>query len=80
MKTRTFRFGCEETLETRTLAILPVGFAGVNGVLRVHVVLRLPVDICSGRNWSASCGDKRTVAAFACTLDEFWVTGTQDPG
>ena len=25
-------------METRTLAILPVGIAGVNGVLRVHVV------------------------------------------
>ena len=35
----TFRFGNDETLETKTLAILPVGIAGVNGVLRVHVVL-----------------------------------------
>ena len=33
-----FRFGNDETLETRTLAILPVGIAGVNGVLRVYVV------------------------------------------
>ena len=38
-KAMTFRFGDDETLETRTLAILPVGIAGVNGVLRVHVVL-----------------------------------------
>ena len=37
-KARTFRFGNDETLETRTLVILPVGIAGVNGVLRVHVV------------------------------------------
>ena len=37
-KARTFCFGNDETLETRTLAILPVGIAGVNGVLRVHVV------------------------------------------
>ena len=37
-KATTFRFGNDETLETRTLAILPVGIAGVNGVLRVHVV------------------------------------------
>ena len=37
-KAMTFRFGNHETLETRTLAILPVGIAGVNGVLRVHVV------------------------------------------
>ena len=37
-KAMTFRFGNDETLETRTLAILPVGIAGVNGVLRVHVV------------------------------------------
>ena len=35
----TFRFGNDETLETRTLAILPVGIAEVNGVLRVYVVL-----------------------------------------
>ena len=34
----TFRFGNDETLETWTLAKLPVGIAGVNGVLRVHVV------------------------------------------
>ena len=38
-KAMTFRFGNDETLESRTLAILPVGIAGVNGVLRVHVVL-----------------------------------------
>ena len=37
-KAMTFRFGNDETLETRTLAILPVGIAGANGVLRVHVV------------------------------------------
>ena len=34
----TFRFGNDETLETRTLAFLLVGIAGVNGVLRVYVV------------------------------------------
>ena len=34
----TFRLGNEETLETRTLAKLPVGIAGVTGVLRVHVM------------------------------------------
>ena len=32
----TFHFGNDETLETRTLAMLPVGIAGVNGVLRVR--------------------------------------------
>ena len=32
-KARTFRFGNVETLETWTLAILPVGIAGVNGVV-----------------------------------------------
>ena len=37
-KAMTFRFGNDETLETRTLAILPVGIAGGNGVLRVYVV------------------------------------------
>ena len=39
-KAMTFRFGFDETLETRTLAILPVGIAGVNGVLRAYVVPR----------------------------------------
>ena len=34
----TFRLGSDESLETRTLAILPVGIAAVNGVLRVYVV------------------------------------------
>ena len=34
-KAMTFRFGNDETLETRTLAILPVGIDGVGGVLRV---------------------------------------------
>ena len=37
-KARTFRFGNDETLETRAPVILPVGIAGVNGVLRVYVV------------------------------------------
>ena len=37
-KAATFRFGNDETLATRTLAILPVGIAGVTGVLRVYVV------------------------------------------
>ena len=37
-KAMTFRFGNDDTLETRALVILPVGIAGVNGVLRVHVV------------------------------------------
>ena len=37
-KSMNFRFGNDETLKTRTMVILPVGIAGVNGVLRVHVV------------------------------------------
>ena len=37
-KTMTFRFGDNATLITRTMAIHPVGSAGVDGVLRVHVV------------------------------------------
>ena len=37
-KAMTFRSGNDETLETKTMAILLVGFAGVNGLLRVHVV------------------------------------------
>ena len=36
-KAMTFRFGNDETLETRALDILLVGIAGVNGVLRVYV-------------------------------------------
>ena len=36
-KAMTFRCGNDETLETRTLAIL-VGISGVNGVLRVNMV------------------------------------------
>ena len=35
----TFRFGNDETLKTRTLAVLPVEIAGGNGGLRVCVVL-----------------------------------------
>ena len=36
-KAMTFRLGNEKTLETKTLAILPVGIAGVNGIpRRVH--------------------------------------------
>ena len=47
-KAMTFRSGNDETLEIRTLALLPVGIAGVNGVRRVYVVpggapLRAPV-------------------------------------
>ena len=37
-KAMTFRFGNDETLKTKTMAILPVGIAGVSGILRVHVV------------------------------------------
>ena len=37
-KAMTFRFSNNKTLETRTLAVLPVGSAGVNAVLRVKVV------------------------------------------
>ena len=37
-KAMTFRFGNDETLETRTMATLLVGIAGVNGVLRVLIV------------------------------------------
>ena len=37
-KATTFRLCNDETLETTALAVLPVGIAGVNGVLRVNVV------------------------------------------
>ena len=61
----TFRFGDDKTLETKTMAILPVGIAGVNGNtacargpllskeclkdLRCHI--DLDVDTCSSRSW-----------------------------
>ena len=38
-KAMAFRVGNDETLKTRAMAMLPVGIAGVNGTLRVHVVL-----------------------------------------
>ena len=38
-KAVTFRFGNDETLKTRTMAILLVGIEAVRGVLHVHVVL-----------------------------------------
>ena len=47
----TFRFGNDETLETRTLAILPVGIAGVNGVFRVYVVPGEERRSCCRRNF-----------------------------
>ena len=90
----TFRSGNDETLKTRTLAILPVGIAGVNGVLRVYVVpgraalllskeflrdLGCHIELGLRHLFFATCGEKRTVAAFVFTLDEFWATGTQDP-
>ena len=37
-KAMSFRFGNDETLETRTMARLHAGIAGLNGVLRVCVV------------------------------------------
>ena len=37
-KAMTFRFGNDETLETKTLAILPVGIADVNSLLLVQMV------------------------------------------
>ena len=65
-KAMTFPFGNDETLETKTMAVLPVGIAGVNGVLPVHVVPgRAPLlstkellkDLLREVG-SASCGDK----------------------
>ena len=38
-KAMTSRFGNDETVENRTMAILLVGIAGVNGVLRVPLLL-----------------------------------------
>ena len=99
-KAMTFRFGNDETLETRTVAFLPVGIAGVNGVLRVYVVpggaplllskefsrdLGCHIDLGRGHLFFVKLGVRtvvtsKQVAAFASTLDEFWATGTQDPG
>ena len=66
LKAMTFRFGNDETLETKTMAILPVGIAGVNGALRVHVVPGRAPRLLSKELLkdllrevgSASCGDK----------------------
>ena len=84
----TFRFCNDETLETRALVILPVGIAGVNGVLREYVVpggapLLLSKEFLRdlGRGHlffeklgSASSGDNQTVTASAFALEEFWTT------
>ena len=72
-----------EKAMTFRLAILHVGIAGVNGVLRVHVVpggapLLLSKEFLRDLGCHIDLG-KRTVAAFASTLDEFWATRTQDP-
>ena len=79
----TFRFGNDVTLETRSLAILPVGkcrsqwsIACVRGTWgsaapAVGRIFKRP---------RLNSGEKQTPAAFAFTLDKFWATGTQDPG
>ena len=50
-KAMTFRFGNDETLETRTLAFPLVGIAGVNGVLRVCVWCLEERHSCCRRNF-----------------------------
>ena len=68
-KAMTFRFGLDETLETRTLAMLPVGVAGVSGVLRVFLVPgRAPLVVASKQS------------PHLLLPLEFWATRTQDPG
>ena len=100
-KAMTFRCDNDETLESRTLATLSVGIAGVYGVLRVYVLpggaplllskeflrdLGCHIDLGRGHLFFEKLGvrtvvaSKQTVAAFTSTLDEFWATGTQDPG
>ena len=96
-KARTFRCGNDETLESRTPATLPVGIAGVSGVLRVHVVpggaplllskeflrdLGCHIDLGRGHLSFEKLGVRAVVTVTASTfaLDEFWTTGTQDPG
>ena len=64
-KAMTFRFGNDETLETRTLAFLPVGIAGVNGVLRVYVVPGFERRSCCRKNF---------LETSVATL--IWVAGT----
>ena len=87
-KAMTFRFGNDETLRTRTMAILFVGIAGVNGVLRVYVVpggapLLLFLENLLDRGHlffekvvSAGSGDKQTVTALAPPTDKFWSART----
>ena len=99
-KAMTLRFGNDETLETRTLAFLPVGIAGVNGVLRVYVVpggaplllskeflrdLGCHIDLGRGHLFFEKLGVRAVVTReqsphLLFALDEFWTTGTQDPG
>ena len=58
-KAMTFRFGNVETLETRTLAVFPVGIARVNGVLCCRknfqetsvATLIWVAGTCSSRSW-----------------------------
>ena len=88
-KAMTFRFGNDETLENKTMAIFSVGIAGVNGVLRVTWSLEVHRSCCHidlGRGHLffeklevRAVGTKQTVAAFAPPTDKFWSTGTQDP-
>ena len=96
-KAMTFRFGNDEALETKTLAIVRVGIAGVNGVLRVHVVpggaplllskeflrdLGCHIDLGRGHLFFTKLGVRAVVTSEQSPhpLDEFWTTGTQDPG
>ena len=89
----TFRFGNDETLETRALAILLVGIAGVNGVLRVHVVPKSAPLLLSKeflRDLGRHIDLERDHLSFVVTsehsphllfaLDECWTTGRQAPG
>ena len=85
----TFRFGNDKTLETRTLAVLPVGIAGVNGVLRLHVVhasaplfffkgipedLGCHIDQRRGHLFFEKLGVRAVVTAPTLALDELWST------
>ena len=89
----TFRFGNDETLRTRTLTILPVGIAGVNGVLRVFVVLggaRLllsreflknvgcHIDLGRGQLFFEKLNEQ-TIISFVTASQEVWYAGTKIP-
>ena len=66
-KAMTFHFGNDETQETRTLAMLPVGIAGVNGVLRVRDTWwRTALAVAAGALGFETCGQHIPEEGLCC--------------